>query len=224
MIVIFDLDYTLTRRGTWGRFVWRSVRFRPWLWLPLLFGTAANQLDYKRGRTPRGTVKKAMMRWSLMHRSQAELIRMGEVFARREVKRLRPGALAALARHRSQGDTVMIASAAACLIVVPLCRELGIDHYVCTEMGWDGENLSERFSSENCYADAKRRAVLAYLERRDLPTQAAVLYTDSQADFALEPLVDSIVVVNPRTKTRRAASSRGFEIVDWNEAPRRAAA
>jgi len=36
---IFDLDYTLTKRGTWGRFVWKSVKSRPYLWGPLLVST-----------------------------------------------------------------------------------------------------------------------------------------------------------------------------------------
>ena len=39
-IAIFDLDYTLTKRGTWGRFVIKSVRFKPWLWGPLLLASA----------------------------------------------------------------------------------------------------------------------------------------------------------------------------------------
>ena len=216
MTAIFDLDYTLTRRGTWGRFVWRTVRTRPWLWLPLLAGTIANQIDYKRGRTPRGTVKTTMMRWSLMRRGRSELRAMAERFAEAEMDRLRPGGLRALRDHQGQGDTVMIASAAVDLLVEPIARRLGVEHVVCTRTAWDGERLLETFASENCYGEAKRRAVVDYLSEAGLPPRADVLYTDSRADFALAPICERIVVVNPKTKTEAEAAERGFPVVDWN--------
>ena len=216
MIALFDLDYTMTRRGTWGRFVWRTVRARPWLWIPLLAGTLANQIDYKRGRTPRGTVKRTMMRWSLMRRKRAELQAMAEDFARREVRRLRDGALPVLREHKGAGHTVMVASAAVDLLVEPICRELGIAHYVCTRTQWDGERLCDTFRGENCYGDAKRRAVEAYWSEHGLSGPAGVFYTDSRADFALAPVCDTIVVVNPKSKTRAEAEAAGYAIVDWN--------
>jgi len=56
-IAIFDLDYTLTKRGTWGRFVIKNVKFKPWLWLPLTISAGVTQWRYKQGHLPRIRVR-----------------------------------------------------------------------------------------------------------------------------------------------------------------------
>lgn len=215
-IAVFDLDYTLTQRGTWGRFVWRTVRGRPWFWLPLLLETLRDQIEYKAGRRPRGAVKRSMMRWSLMRRTRADLEAMAEVFATEEVPaKLRPGGLAALAYHRTQGDHILIASAAVDLIVEPIGKRLNVDGVVCTQMAWSGEQLEDRFASDNCYGDAKRDAVTAYLKAHNL-SGPTVFYTDSRADFALLSIMDQTIVVDPKTKTRLEAQDLNLPIQNWS--------
>lgn len=164
-IAVFDLDYTLTQRGTWGRFVWRTVRSRPWFWAPLMFETIRDQIEYKAGRRPRGAVKRSMMRWSLMRRTRPELEALAQEFADEELRSgLRPGGLAALQYHAERGDHILIASAAVDLIVHPIAKRLKVDGVVCTQMAWDGDRLEDRFASDNCYGEAKREAVSAYFE------------------------------------------------------------
>ncbi len=217
MIAIFDLDYTLTQRGTWGRFVWRTVRTRPWFWIPLLYETIRDQIEYKAGRRPRGAVKRSMMRWSLMRRSRSELVAMADAFADSEVRDgLRPGGRAALAYHKARGDHVLIASAAVDLVVEPIAKRLDVDGFVCTEMAWDGDRLEDHFASENCYGEAKRQAVEAYLSERGL-SGPMVFYTDSRADFALLPIMDRTIVVDPKPKTRTDAEALNLPIQTWSE-------
>ena len=216
-IAVFDLDYTLTQRGTWGRFVWRTVRTRPWFWIPLLYETLRDQIEYKAGRRPRGAVKRSMMRWSLMRRTRAKLEAMAEEFATEEVRSgLRPGGVAALDHHRSQGDHILIASAAVDLIVNPLAKRLGVDGVVCTQMAWRGDSLEDRFASENCYGEAKRAAVSAYLAEKNL-SGSTVFYTDSRADFALLPIMDQTIVVDPKPKTLAEARNLNLTIQHWSK-------
>ncbi len=59
-IIIFDLDYTLTKKGTWGRFVLYTVKYKPWIWLPLILSAGFAQWRYKAGYTPRISVKQSM--------------------------------------------------------------------------------------------------------------------------------------------------------------------
>ncbi|MGJ8559964.1 MAG: HAD family hydrolase [Litorimonas sp.] len=217
MIAVFDLDYTLTQRGTWGRFIWRSVRNRPWFWGPLLFETIRDQIEYKAGRRPRGAVKRSMMRWSLMRRSRPELERMAEDFAIKEIcSGLRPGGLAALAYHRDRGDHILIASAAVDLIVGPIAKRLNVDGVVCTQMAWNGDRLEDRFASDNCYGDAKRAAVTAYLNANNL-SGPTIFYTDSRADFALLPIMDQTIIVDPKAKTLAEAQDLNLPIQNWSE-------
>lgn len=216
-IAVFDLDYTLTQRGTWGRFVWRSVRTRPWFWGPLLFETIRDQIEYKAGRRPRGAVKRSMMRWSLMRRSRQELEVMADAFAINEIRvGLRPGGVAALAYHRDRGDHILIASAAVDLIVGPIAERLKVDGLVCTQMAWDGDRLEDRFASDNCYGEAKRAAVTSYLNAHKL-SGPTVFYTDSRADFSLLPIMDKTIVVDPKAKTLAEAQSLNLPIQYWSD-------
>lgn len=217
MIAVFDLDYTLTQRGTWGRFVWRTVRSRPWFWGPLLFETIRDQIEYKAGRRPRGAVKQSMMRWSLLRRSRQDLEAMADAFASEEIRAgLRPGGLAALAYHRGRGDHILIASAAVDLVVDPIAKRLNVDGVVCTRMAWAGDRLEDRFASDNCYGDAKRDAVTAYLAANNL-TGSTVFYTDSRADFALLPIMDQTIVIDPKAKTLAEAQDLKLPIQHWSD-------
>jgi len=151
-LAIFDLDYTLTKRGTWGRFVLRTVRFRIWLWPFIILTAGWHQWLYKRGKIPRIAVKQAMMRWSMVGKTRAEMLHLAEGFAKNEVPhKLRPGAIRALEKHKAAGDTIIIASAAVDILVEAIARHLDVEHWVATEMGWENDILLAEFASKNCY-------------------------------------------------------------------------
>ena len=216
-LAIFDLDYTLTKRGTWGRLVWRSVKMKPHLWLPLLISTITFQYRYKRGDIPRGDVKKNMMHWGMTGRAKPVLEAMAETFAAREVlKGLRPGGLQALEAHKAAGDYILIASAAVDLIVKPIAHKLAVEGYVCTRLDWsETGNLLPDFASENCYGAEKLRTVQAYVKEHGLGDLATVFYTDSYADVDLMQVVDRAVAVDPDDKLLKIAQVEGFDVQNW---------
>lgn len=217
VIAIFDLDYTLTKRGTWGRFVWRTVRNRPHLWIPLLFSTLSFQWQYKRGKIPRGAVKKTMMRWSLQRHDRVKLNAIAEEFARKEVAvGLRPGGRQALEYHKSVGHHLILASAAVDLIVDRIADQLGISDHVSTELDWDERGrLKDEFKSLNCYGQVKLDRVKSLLE--DIAPNGAhtYFYSDSKADLPVLEYVNIPIVVDPSQKFEKLARSRGFEIQYW---------
>jgi len=156
-LAVFDLDYTLTKRGTWGRFVWTWVKFRPHVWLPLLIAAGWTQLQYKRGKRPRVDVKLAMMRWAMAGASQEKLIRRGQKFAEKEVASgLRPGAIKAVEDHKQNGDKLIMISAAVDVVAKPIGKLMGFDYVLSTEMDYDNCNkLKLNFKTPNCYAGEK---------------------------------------------------------------------
>jgi len=217
VIAIFDLDYTLTKRGTWGRFVWRTVRGRPHLWIPLLFSTAMFQWQYKRGKLPRGAVKKTMMRWSLQRFDKTRLTEMAQEFARREVDvGLRTGGKAALKYHTDQGHRIILASAAVDLVVGPIARELGISDYVSTELDWsETGRLKSDFKSPNCYGEEKLGRVKKLMARIAPCGAHTYFYSDSKADLPVLDYVNVPIVVDPSKKFNEYATSREFDIQYW---------
>ncbi len=218
-IAIFDLDYTITKRGTWGRFVLKNIRSRPLYLLPFAFGTARAQWLYKRGKTERVSVKQEMMRWSMVGAKKEDLIRMAEDFAEKEIKAgLRPGALLALENHRARGDTIIIASAAVCVIVGAICRRLNIAYWVSTEMKWIDGRLACDFSTKNCYGAEKLIRIKKLLaDNPELKQNNTIItmYTDSYADVDILRFSDKGVAVNAARELKEAARDENFDLVEW---------
>jgi len=219
-IAIFDLDYTLTKRGTWGRFVYQNVRSRPWLWPPLLISAGWHQWRYKQGHIPRIAVKTSMMKWSMAGKPKPQMQEIARKFAVDEVPdKLLPGALRALEAHKKAGDTIIIASAAVCIIVENIAKELDIKHWVATHMKWDNNRLAAEFESKNCYGPEKLRRIIKLFEQNPALKHSDTLipfYSDSYSDIEMFNFCDIGKAVNPDAKLRKAAQSHGIEVVDWN--------
>lgn len=218
-LAIFDLDYTLTIRGTWGRFVWRAVRFRPHVWLPLLFAAGWTQFRYKRGAVPRVRVKQAMMRWAMPNWSKERIEKLANEFADDEVARgLRPGGIAQLQAHRDAGDNIMIVSAAVDVIVSAIAERLNIKHWLATDMAWNNGRLSPDFASPNCYGAEKVTRLNAYLAAHPALKQSntvITMYSDSHSDLDIMQSADVAIAVNPNKRLLALSKTHGFDVVDW---------
>lgn len=205
-LVIFDLDYTLTKRGTWGRFVWMNVKLRPHIWLPLLISAGLTQWRYKQGHLPRIRVKQAMMRWAMVGRTRAQMTAAAEKFAEREVSSgLKPGAIKTFNAHQEKGDAVMIASAAVDILVAPISRRLGVSYFVATDMAWDAQGqLHGEFASANCYGAEKLARIKALIAQSPELNglRPLVAYSDSKADLPLLEFCEQGVAVDPNDKFR----------------------
>lgn len=220
-LAIFDLDYTLTKRGTWGRFCWQIIKLRPWLYVPFLVAALRTQMRYKKGKLPRIRVKEAMIRWSMVGKSKAEMIAHAQRFAELEVPELlRPGGLRQLREHQAAGDEIIIISAAADIIVDAICEKLDVEHFLASEMGWDMQDkLKIAFASPNCFGEEKVRRYQEFLAKH--PEIAAkvnhtVMYSDSHADIPLMSQCDEAFAVHPSDRLRTQADQLNFTIVDWN--------
>ena len=218
-LAIFDLDYTLTRKGTWGRFTVRCMRGRAWRWPELLARAGGTQLLYKFGMLPRIAVKTQMMRVCMVGRTRAELTAIADDFARNEVPDgLRAHAIPTILRHRAAGDDIVIASAAVDVLVAPIAARLGIETWVATRFAWDAnDRLVDHFDSPNCYGSEKAAAICAlYGDLKSCDTHIT-MYSDSIiADIDLFNLADDAVAVNPNSALRRMAEAKNWRIEDWN--------
>ncbi len=220
-IAIFDLDETLTQKGTWGRFVTSAISRQPVKWIPFFCSTIFSQALYMLGRGPREHVKESMMRWTLSGRERGELEEMAEKFANFEVGAgLRRQAKAVLERHRQAGDRIIVASAAVDLIVNPIAARLGITDIVCTKMAYDQNNfLSKKLGSQNCYGTGKLEMVKSYLNK-DLDYNRddvhITMYSDSRSDLDILRWADVGIAVNPSPRLEKCAGQEGFEVQDWD--------
>ncbi|PHS36930.1 MAG: HAD-IB family hydrolase [Robiginitomaculum sp.] len=220
-IAIFDLDETLTVKGTWGRFVTGTLRGKLLKWLPFLASSLFSQALYMLRFGPREHVKENMMRWTLSGKTRTELEILADDFAETETREgLRQRAKSMIEHHRTKGDRIIIASAAVDLIVAPIAERLDIAEIVCTKMAYlaDG-TLSRKLGGMNCYGANKLLMVKEHLEQdpKFERTQAHItMYSDSRSDLDIMRWADVGIAVNPSPRLAAAAKEYGFDVQDWN--------
>ena len=221
---VFDLDETLTSRGTWGRFVSQSIREKPGKLLLMWARAGVGQFIYKAGYQERISVKRGMLRLSLSGQTRTRLQDLADRFADEELKSgLRPGAIRQLETHRAAGDRIIIASAGADIVVEAIAKRLGIETVVSTKLAWTGEGdeqiCARHFGSDNCYGAGKLARLRKCLETFDDFQRKAshiTVYSDSYSDLPVMQYADKAVSVNGDNKLLNLAEIYGFETVDWS--------
>ncbi len=215
-LAIFDLDYTLTKRGTWGRFISQSLKGRPIALARLWLTAGWLQWRYKSGRSPRIAVKSAMMRLSIAGLSRARLEVFADQFVDADLREgLNPSVMDALKDHQSKGHKILIASAAVDLLVDRYTQALGAHGFVSTEFAWSKDGtLLGTFASSNCYGEEKLERVKTWMADQCPSPTKITTYSDSRSDAPILEFADRAIIVAPNKKTQRYAQQKGFEI--WN--------
>ena len=213
---IFDLDKTITRQGTWSRFVRYATGGGIGFWgkLPLVGWQA---LKYKAGFASRASVKERSISLYMEGWSRTALQEKAAAFVARDIQQgLRKEARVVIEAHREAGDRLVIASAAVDLICDEMARELGFDGVICTRMSWSGDDtLLSPLDGENCYGEEKLRRVEEFFEG-ERPPGPIVFYSDHHTDLPCLNWVDRGVAVNPSPQLRKLAPKNGVEVVDWD--------
>ena len=217
-LAIFDLDYTLTRKGTWGRFTWQMIKKRIYFLPFLLISAGLAQAIYKLKLIKRVRVKQVMMFWCMWGRSKAVMIAEAKAFAEAEVPdKLRPVGMEVLKDHQSNGDDVIIVSAAVDIIVKAISDRLGVKHFLATDMSWTADQkLRLSFASANCYGSEKVSRFESFLSQHpEFEGMDMIMYSDSHSDLPLMQYCNESVAVNPNKKLRHIAENSNIPVVDW---------
>ena len=212
---IFDMDRTLTRSGTWSRYMFTVNRSRPlfYLRLPLL---ALHAVAYKLGLRSRQSVKEHGLKTLTWARREA-LEQAAGRFAETEIREgLRHQTRAVLNKHRAAGDTLVMATAAVDLVARPIAEKLGIPIVICTELEWSGDDrLTGHLAGPNCYGQAKLDCITAANDPRNFRTPITG-YSDHVSDLPFLKWADQGVAVNPSRGLARIADKAGMRIEDWD--------
>ncbi len=214
-IVVFDLDRTLTRRGTWTPFLWFVLRGRPARW-PGILVLAPAYLACALGLIGRKRLKALGLSVAAGGLDRTRIAALAQAFAARVLAReLRPGARQAIGRHRREGDRLMLATAALDLYAEPIAAALGIGTVVCTRSSWSEGGL--RIERKNCYGPDKLAAIEATLAG-ERAGYSVIAYSDDVSDLPLLEWADSGIAVHPNRGLRECAPACGVEIADWRVA------
>ena len=193
-LAVFDLDGTITRSDTLAPYLWGYLWRRPWRVLRG-FGGLPVALRYPFTHD-RGAVKGAAVQAILGGATREELDRWTEKFLGELLPHgLFDEALAAIDRHRKNGDRLLLMSASTDIYVPRIGQRLGFDEVICTKVRWrpDGR-LDGRLASQNCRGEEKQRC-LAAVVARDKPDRIYA-YGNSSSDLAHMKLAHEAFMIN----------------------------
>ena len=219
-LAIYDMDRTVTRRATYTPFLLHcAFRRAQWrlLFLPFVL---LSMLAYVARLIDRARLKEINHRLLLGGRIHPrDLTPLVGSFAERQVStNIRPGARKAIARDKSEGRRVVLATASYRLYADAIAARLGFDDVIGTGsvIGLD-DRVHAKIAGENCYGPAKMRMIADWVEASGLKgVQGHVrLYSDHVSDQPAFEWSDEPVAVNPHGKLRRLAEQRGWAIEDW---------
>ena len=220
-LAVYDMDRTVTRHATYTPFLLHCAIHRaPWrlLFLPAVL---LSMLAYLAKLIDRAKLKEINHRLLLGSRIHPrDLQPLVESFADGQLARnIRPGARKAIARDKSEGRRLVLATASYTLYAEAIAKRLGFDDVIGTGsiIGLD-ERVHAKISGENCYGPAKLRMIANWVESSGLKgTHGHVrFYSDHVSDQPAFEWSDEPVAVNPHGKLRRLAEQRRWAIEDWN--------
>ncbi len=216
-VTVFDLDRTITRRGTYSPFlIHAAIRRAPWrlLLVPAVLGC---MIGYRLGMMERKALKQrmqALMLGGAVPRATVE--RLAESFAARVMRtNIYPDMLDLIARERDEGRIVILATAAHRFYAAAIARRLGIDRVVATESVWRDGKLDAAIHGENCYGANKAIALHRHLRATRLERSSISLrcYSDDVSDLPCFEACDEAIAVNPSTKLERTSTARGWTVM-----------
>lgn len=216
-LAIYDLDRTITRRGTFTPFLmFAALHNAPWRLL-LAPGWIVSMLGYVFGFYDRRRLKEIGFGLLVGRRiAPARLRALSRDYARAVIRRnVWPEALALIAADKKRGATLLMATASPDYYADELGAELGFDAVIATRQQRDGAgDYLSAIASENCYGTAKLAMIEDWLAERGLDrSQIAVrFYTDHHSDAPTLDWADEAVIVNGKEKALRLARERQWDV------------
>ena len=125
-------------------------------------------------------------------------------------------ARALLERHRAAGDTLVLTTATNRIVSELTAADLGVDHYVCTELEFAAGRLTGRVVGMPNMGTGKLGRLREWLASEDRGPESlrrATFYTDSINDLALLSVVGRPIVVDPDPRLESAALRKRWSVI-----------
>jgi HAD superfamily hydrolase (TIGR01490 family) len=209
----FDMDRTLLRVDTamsWTRFLYRRGELPPKMLAKAVYWS----LLYKLAILDMDRVFTALVA-DLRGDAEADMIAKCDIWYRQHIAReVAPAARVAVDRHRSAGDTVVLATGSTVYAARPVASDVGIDHVLASQLEVEAGRFTGR-ASALCFGHHKVTLAEAWAADHGVELAGSVFYSDSYNDLPLLARVGTAVAVNPDPRLRRHAQRAGWQIVEW---------
>lgn len=120
-----------------------------------------------------------------------------------------------LAKHRADGDRILVISASAHFLVSAVAERLKIEDVLAIDLEEQHGHYSGRTQGVMTYREGKVIRLHAWMQEQGEVLDGAYFYSDSRNDLPLLQVVDHPHVVNPDPTLRAHAEQAGWPILNW---------
>ncbi|MBC3954313.1 MULTISPECIES: HAD family phosphatase [Pseudomonas] len=121
-----------------------------------------------------------------------------------------------IARHRANGDRILVISASGVHLVKPIAERLGIDEVLGIELDVQHGVYSGATVGVLTYREGKITRLMEWLDAEGENLEGASFYSDSRNDLPLLLKVDHPNVVNPDPTLLEHAQKAGWPVHSWS--------
>ncbi len=221
-IAIYDMDRTITVRGTYAAFLRFMVpRIAPWrvMLLPLLLFTSAG---YACGLVSRQRLKESNFRILLGPgiNTQQHAPLLDDYAAQVLQNNIRPLALRQIAQDSGEGWHILFATASFAFYVEPIAARLGIEakDVIATRLHpGNGGVFLAHIMGKNCYGADKLVHVQHWMAEQGIDRDQVKIrfYSDHVSDAPCLHYADVAIATTPHPPLRAYAAKQRWTIVDW---------
>ncbi|MGO3277785.1 HAD family hydrolase, partial [Halomonas sp.] len=207
-LAIFDLDNTLLSTDSdhaWGEFLLEQGVVDP-----IAYHEANERFmaDYNAGKLDMAAFLEVALK-PLADNLPEQLSAWHQQFMVSKIEpHILPKAEELLARHRTQGDTLLIITATNRFITAPIAERLGVDNLIAVNPEVKEGRYTGRVSGIPSFREGKVTRLNQWLEHQDISMDGAWFYSDSHNDLPLLEKVDHPVAVDPDDTLRQVAEER----------------
>ncbi|MGC4121788.1 MAG: HAD family phosphatase [Myxococcales bacterium] len=217
-IAFFDLDLTVLARNSgtlWAKSELRTGHITRWQALKAFAWLTRYHFGFAR-------LEDALLESisSLTGKLETEVRARTMAFYEAEVRQLiRPGAQAAIDRHRRAGDHLWLLTSSSNYLSEAVMEQLSLDGSLCNRFEVDASGrFTGRPAGALCYGPGKVEVAQAFAKEKGVPLAECAFYSDSTSDLPMLEVVGHPVAVNPDPRLRRIAVRRGWPVEDWGVA------
>lgn len=217
MIAFFDVDRTLLAVNSATLWVKRELSLgnitrmqalRASVWVGL-YGLGIIQAD-------------DVIRIAIKHlkgKRERELIDRTVEFWHNEVAAtIRPGAAAAVKRHKDAGEMLFLLTSSSNYMGMAVADAMGFDGFLANRFEVKDGIFTGEPIEPICYGKGKVAHAEGCAAKLNVKLEECAFYTDSHSDLPMLERVGRPVVVAPDPRLRRVARKRGWPIEDWGTA------
>jgi fatty acyl-CoA reductase len=214
---IFDVDGTLVGSNVVSYYAWLKMREMPTVVRPLWAAAFLAKIPFywALDKVSRAHFNRAFYKnYAGWEPSRARHLGQ-ESFPGFTLSRIYPEALACLREHKRMGHRVVLLSGALDFLLDPF-KDLADDVLSASLAEEDGVYTGE-LSGAPVAGEARARMLASFARKRGVDLARSYAYADSISDLPMLEAVGNPVAVNPDRRLAAAASSRGWQLRQWNK-------